>query len=130
MHHNKNFNPMRMALIPEDALPPLNPELTSLTGLTSRQRRILRIATPAIQEVIDVKKANGALFFRLLEAPGKIIVHYDVLVAHMYSKENLPLFDGIDFEPIKSSHNIKNNKSHGIEWTCRSIINLILRVML
>jgi 3-oxoacyl-[acyl-carrier-protein] synthase I len=51
-HHNKNFNPMRMALIPEDALPPLNPELLSLPGFTSRQRRILCIATPAMQQVI------------------------------------------------------------------------------
>lgn len=72
-HHNKNFNPMRMALIPEDALPPLNPELTSLTGLTSRQRRILRIATPAIQEVIASVplKEPPALFLALPEfIPG------------------------------------------------------------
>jgi 3-oxoacyl-[acyl-carrier-protein] synthase I len=69
-HHNKNFNPMRMALIPEDALPPLNPELVSLGGLTSRQRRILRIATPAIQEVInDVPlKEPPALFLALPES--------------------------------------------------------------
>jgi 3-oxoacyl-[acyl-carrier-protein] synthase-1 len=70
MHHNKNFNPMRMALIPEDALPPLNPELISLTGLTSRQRRILRIATPAIQEVITglPLKEPPALFLALPES--------------------------------------------------------------
>jgi hypothetical protein len=56
--------------------------------------------------VIDTKKANGALFFRLLEAPEKIIVHNDVL-DHMYTDEGGPIFNGVDFEPIKSSHNIK-----------------------
>lgn len=69
-HHNKNFNPMRMALIPEDALPPLNPELLSLPGLTSRQRRILRIATPAIQQVVAESplKEPPALFLALPES--------------------------------------------------------------
>jgi 3-oxoacyl-[acyl-carrier-protein] synthase-1 len=68
-HHNKNFNPMQMALIPDEALPPLNPELTSLPGLTSRQRRILRIATSAIQEVITRVhlKEPPALFLALPE---------------------------------------------------------------
>lgn len=69
-HHNKNFNPMRMALIPEDALPPLHPELLSLQGLTARQRRILRIATPAIQQVIAESplKEPPALFLALPES--------------------------------------------------------------
>lgn len=56
--------------------------------------------------VIDTKKANGALFFRLLESPEKIIVHDDVL-DFMYTEDDDPIFEGVDFEPIKSSHNIK-----------------------
>jgi hypothetical protein len=56
--------------------------------------------------VIDTKKANGALFFRLLESPEKIIVHNDVL-NYMYTEDDDPIFEGIEFEPIKSSHNIK-----------------------
>jgi len=84
-HHNKNFNPMRMALIPEDALPPLNPELASLAVLTSRQRRILRIATPAIQEVIASipLKEPPALFLALPESiPGApFLVHQKFLEA-------------------------------------------------
>ena len=49
---NKQFNPMIMALVPEDALPPLDDELLKIT-LTSRQQRMLRLATPAIQQLQD-----------------------------------------------------------------------------
>ncbi len=51
-HYNKHFNPMSMALIPEDAIPPLSPELESMPGLTARHRRMLRIATPAAKDVM------------------------------------------------------------------------------
>lgn len=50
-HHNKRFYPMRMALVPDDALPALKPELEA-AGLPTRQRRMLRLATPALQEVL------------------------------------------------------------------------------
>jgi hypothetical protein len=56
--------------------------------------------------VINVEKANGALFFRLLESHEKIIVHNAVL-DYMYTEDDDPIFDGVDFTPIKSSHNIK-----------------------
>ncbi len=56
--------------------------------------------------VIDVEKANGALFFRLLESHEKIIVHNAVL-DYMYTKDDDPIFEGIEFTPIKSRHNIK-----------------------
>ena len=49
---NKHFNPMIMSLVPEDALPELEKEL-SKQGLTSRQQRMLRLATPAIQQLAD-----------------------------------------------------------------------------
>ena len=51
-HYNKNFNPMKMALVPEDALPPLNEKLSSMPELTARQRRMLRLTTPALEEVL------------------------------------------------------------------------------
>ena len=38
--YNKRFEPMTMALLPEDAIPPLNEKLASEPGLTSRQRRM------------------------------------------------------------------------------------------
>jgi 3-oxoacyl-[acyl-carrier-protein] synthase-1 len=50
--YNKRFHQMRMALAPEDALPPLNPELESVMGMSARQSRMLRLATPALQEAM------------------------------------------------------------------------------
>ena len=48
--YNKRFNPMTMALVPDEALPPLEKELGELElGLTSRQQRMLRLATLPIQ---------------------------------------------------------------------------------
>ena len=51
--YNKRFLPMTMALLPEENLPPLNEELENATpGLTSRQRRMLRLAEPALKEAL------------------------------------------------------------------------------
>lgn len=47
--YNKRFEPMTMALVPEEVLPPLNDEVAQ-KGLTARQMRMLRLATPALQE--------------------------------------------------------------------------------
>lgn len=59
--HDASFQPVVMALLPEDALPPLAPAVEEITGLTSRQRRMLRLATPAFQEVLaDLPPAVGA----------------------------------------------------------------------
>lgn len=49
---NKQFNPMTLSLVPEDALPALDAELGKQV-LTSRQQRLLRLATPAIQQLVD-----------------------------------------------------------------------------
>lgn len=52
-HYNKHGEPIKMALVPEEMLPPLNDELAGLP-LTARQRRLLRLATPALQELLQV----------------------------------------------------------------------------
>ncbi len=49
--YNNNLEPFKLALTPEAALPPLEEGLNS-RGLTSRQRRMLRLATPALNEVM------------------------------------------------------------------------------
>lgn len=49
---NKQFNPMTLSLVPEDALPALEEELVN-QGLTSRQQRMLRLATPALQQLAE-----------------------------------------------------------------------------
>jgi 3-oxoacyl-[acyl-carrier-protein] synthase I len=47
---DRNFDPIQMALVPEDALPPLPPDIESL-GLPARARRMLRLAAPVLKAV-------------------------------------------------------------------------------
>jgi 3-oxoacyl-[acyl-carrier-protein] synthase-1 len=49
---DRHFERISMGLVPEDVLPPLNEELEKLP-LPSRARRILRLATPALQSVAE-----------------------------------------------------------------------------
>ncbi len=49
---NKQFNPMILSQVPEEALPALDDELGKQV-LSSRQQRLLRLATPAIQQIAD-----------------------------------------------------------------------------
>lgn len=65
---NKDFNPVVMALVPEDALPPLEDELKS-QHLTARQQRMLRLCTPAMQQLADVLKTPMPL---MLCGPEKL----------------------------------------------------------
>jgi 3-oxoacyl-[acyl-carrier-protein] synthase-1 len=48
---NKDWEPVTLASVPDDALPPLNPEIDA-SGLTARQVRMLRLATSAMQEAL------------------------------------------------------------------------------
>jgi 3-oxoacyl-[acyl-carrier-protein] synthase I len=71
--YNKRFQPMTLALTPEDALPPLHEELNKVAGLTSRQRRMLRLADKALAEALSA--APGSITPPLLlagpeETPG------------------------------------------------------------
>ncbi len=66
----KNLWPIKTASIPTDALPPLNSSLRK-AGLTSRQKRILRIATTPLQSIF--KKVSPELKVPLfLAAPEKL----------------------------------------------------------
>jgi 3-oxoacyl-[acyl-carrier-protein] synthase-1 len=47
---DKHFEAIQMGLVPEDALPPLPPDIEEL-GLPSRARRMLRLAAPVLQAV-------------------------------------------------------------------------------
>lgn len=48
--HDKRFEPLVMAVLPDDVLPPLNSDIESTVGLTSKQSRTLRLATSALKE--------------------------------------------------------------------------------
>lgn len=58
---NKRFDPMTMALVPEDVLPPLSEEVAAQKGLTARHMRMLRLATPALQEATQSLDSPDAL---------------------------------------------------------------------
>jgi 3-oxoacyl-[acyl-carrier-protein] synthase-1 len=51
--YNKNYEPMKMALVPDEAIPKLNKVLAEMPGVTARQRRMLRLLTPALDEVLS-----------------------------------------------------------------------------
>lgn len=55
--------------------------------------------------VIDTDRADGALLFRLAECKHMIIVN-DSVLDHIYDEEGDPLFEGVDFIPITSTHNL------------------------
>ena len=50
---NKRFEPMTMALVPDDILPPLNDKLSKIPDLTTRQSRMLRLAHLALTEALE-----------------------------------------------------------------------------
>lgn len=49
---NKRDRPMSVTSVPEGALPPLNENLKNIQ-LTGRERRLIQLATPALQEVLQ-----------------------------------------------------------------------------
>jgi len=50
--YDSRFEPFVLATLPEDVLPALAEELDDVPGLTSRQRRLLRLLTPVFEEVL------------------------------------------------------------------------------
>jgi 3-oxoacyl-[acyl-carrier-protein] synthase-1 len=58
--------PIQMGLVPEDSLPPLDPEIGKLP-LPSRARRVLRLATPALQAVAEGLESPVPVFIGLPE---------------------------------------------------------------
>jgi 3-oxoacyl-[acyl-carrier-protein] synthase-1 len=74
---DRHFEPIQMGLVPEDVLPPLNEEIDKLP-LPSRARRMLRLASPALQAVAKGLDSPVPIFIGLpqltaTEAPW--IVH-------------------------------------------------------
>jgi 3-oxoacyl-[acyl-carrier-protein] synthase-1 len=63
---DRNFDPIQMGLVPEDALGELNPEIEQLP-LPSRARRMLRLAAPSFQSVAKDIGQPVVLFIGLPE---------------------------------------------------------------
>lgn len=51
--HDKRFEPFVMSILPDGVLPPLEPEVDKIVGITARQSRMLRLAAPALQEASE-----------------------------------------------------------------------------
>lgn len=66
--YNKRFEPMTMALIPEDILPPLSEKLAKVSNMTSRQSRMLRLAHLALTEVLESLPEGHSMPLPLLMA--------------------------------------------------------------
>lgn len=70
---NRNNNPIKMCLVPDDALPPLSEEYSALI-LNSRRERIIRLATAALAEFVENTNLPGKvplLFTAPEKLPGK-----------------------------------------------------------
>lgn len=83
--HDRYFEPIKMALVPEDQLVPLEASVDALP-LTARQRRMLRLATPALQEAVeglaDIERAP--LYLGLPEAhPNRALILDPGILKHL-----------------------------------------------
>jgi len=91
--YNKRFNPMTMALLPEDALPPLNAEISDeMPGLTSRQVRMIRLAHLALDDLSSKLKTIETLPLFLAgpeKLPGQQEVCYPELIDHISKQSGI-----------------------------------------
>lgn len=98
--YNKRFEPMTMALLPEDALPPLNEELASFPKLTSRQTRMLRLAHNALLEALAALPEEQQLIPVFLAGPetmpGRPLAITDTFLSL------LAIQTGADIDRVKS----------------------------
>jgi len=88
---NRQFNPMTLAMVPEDALPPLDDTLAKL-GLTGRQQRLLRLATPALQQLLEHLPAPVPLMLCGPEKiPGRHSVISDKFLQYLAAQTQAPI---------------------------------------
>ncbi len=60
-NHNKRLKPMKIAWVPDDALPVLSDKLASMEMLTARQTRMLLLAEPALKEAMKNYPLNTSI---------------------------------------------------------------------
>jgi len=88
---NKQFNPMTLALVPDDALPPLEEELLN-KKLSSRQQRMLRLATPALLQATEcVQQALPLLLCGPEKMPGRRSVVSDNFLQQLVLQTQAPI---------------------------------------
>lgn len=104
---NKQFNPMTMSLIPDESLPELEDELKKQT-LTSRQQRMLRLATPAMQQLADIFTTPVPLMLCGPEKlPGRRSVVSDTFLKQLKVQTQAPI-------DLKSSYVFPQGRASGL----------------
>lgn len=92
--YNKRFQPMTLALLSEEDLPPLNDVVGNSLGLTSRQIRILRIVDSAIKEVLQSLPADAEVPL-YLAGPEPLFDRPPALTSdffdHLINETNVPI---------------------------------------
>lgn len=68
-YRNKVLEPMIMALVPDAALPPLKESISRQAGVTGRHRRLLQLATPALQQALSTYPVASHPLALLLAGP-------------------------------------------------------------
>lgn len=93
-HINKQQIPMTMALVPDEALPPLEKELLKVIGLTGRQQRMLRLATLPLQQLADeaaLKQPIPLLLAGPEKLPGRRSVIGDKFLMQLKLQTGFPI---------------------------------------
>ncbi len=102
---NRKLNPMILARVPCDALPELDEEL-ALQGLSSRQKRMLRLATPAMQQLEEkLTKPVPLMLCGPEKLPGRRSIVSDKFLKQfvMQTKANIDLENSYVFPQGRAS---------------------------
>jgi len=69
-YYNKDRKPMKMACVPEEALPPLNKKLLSVPGFTPRYQHVVRLSDLPLKECLSIYTSDEPvpLFLALSES--------------------------------------------------------------
>jgi len=92
--YNKQFNPMTLALVPDEALPPLDDEVAKLPGLRSRQKRMLQLATHPLQHLLEMYPSQSPVPLMLAgpeKLPGRHSVVSDQFLAQLKQQTGAPI---------------------------------------
>jgi 3-oxoacyl-[acyl-carrier-protein] synthase-1 len=89
---DRNFDAISMGLVPEDALPPLPPELES-KPLPASVRRMLRLAAPTLSALLEDAGVQGtvSVFLGLPELDPSAFPWGDDFMRHLASFANKPV---------------------------------------
>ncbi|HTE40927.1 MAG TPA: hypothetical protein VK629_08850 [Steroidobacteraceae bacterium] len=86
---DKHGEPIQMGLVPEDHLPPLPPELE--TGLTSRARRLLRLAAPTLAAAAKELKQPVRVYLGMPELGAEQAPWLDQFLALLSKASNIQI---------------------------------------